>query len=134
MIRWNASDVSDKCDEALAILAPALPIIEAAARKLEEVAKIDNLPQYIEHPASNAVASVRDCGRRARNDIDRIRGEIPPEELAKSRFKGKSTTLSLGEVKKIEKPREIHERRAYTGYVGEPPVQDGTRQTQLALR
>lgn len=132
-IRWNASAVAEKCDEAEKILAGAMPTIERAASVLAEIAKMENVPQYIESPAGRAESSVKHCANRARQDIDQIRSHIPAAEIAKTRFKGKTTTLGL-EVKVLPKEREYRPSRAYSGYVGTPPVQDGTRQTTLALR
>lgn len=134
-IRWNAALVAEKCDEAEKILAPALPIIEHAARVLAEIGQIDNMPQYITSPASNAEACVKNCASKAKEEIDRVRRNIPEEEIAKCRFKGKATTLGL-EVHVLPKVREYNtpprRQQQYSG--PEPRVQDGTRQTQLAIR
>lgn len=132
-IRWNASAVAEKCDEAEKILAPALPIIERAARVLAEIKRLDNMPQYITSPASAAEACVKSCASKAKQEIDRVRSNIPEAEVAKSRFKGQTTNLGL-EVKVVPKERVSRPSQAYSGYVGERPVQDGTRQTTLALR
>ena len=133
MIRWNAAEVMQKCDEAEEILKEALPTIERAAAVLAEIKGVDNMPQYITGPVSGAVASIRHCGSKASQDIDYVRSQVPKEEVAKCRFKGQPTSLGL-EVKRIEQPREVFSHRPHDGFVGERPVQDGTRRTPMALR
>ena len=134
MIRWNAAEVMQKCDEAEEILKEALPTIERAAAVLAEIKGVDNMPQYITGPVSGAVASIQHCGSKARQDIEYVRSHVPKEEVAKCRFKGQPTSLGL-EVKRIEQPRETSfSHRPHDGFVGERPVQDGTRRTPMALR
>ena len=133
MIRWNAAEVMQKCDEAEEILKAALPTIERAAAVLAEIKGVGNMPQYITGPVSGAVASIRHCGSKASQDIDYVRSQVPKEEVAKCRFKGQPTSLGL-EVKRIEQPREVFSHRPHDGFVGERPVQDGTRRTPMALR
>jgi len=132
MIRWNAAEVMQKCDEAEEILKAALPTIERAAAVLAEIKGVDNMPQYITGPVSGAVASIRHCGSKARQDIEYVRSQVPNKEAAKCRFKGQPTSLGL-EVKRIEQPIQHRDFRQ-PGFVGERPIQDGTRRTQMAIR
>jgi hypothetical protein len=133
MIRWNAAEVMQRCDEAEAILKEALPTIERAAAVLAKIKGIDNMPQYITQPVSGAVGSIQNCGERAKRDIDYVRSHVPKEEVAKCRYKGKPTSLGM-KVERIEKPTQHREFRQYTPQIEERPIKDGTRRTQLAIR
>ncbi len=126
MIRWDPVQVIEKCDEADRILAQALPIIERAAGVLQQLGQVDGLPQYITQPVNNARASVKDCGRRAKDDIQSVRAHVPKKELERWRYKGRATTLGI-EVTKTTKPYTYVPR-------GMLPRQDTTRQTSLAGR
>lgn len=127
MIKWDPVLVIERCDEAEAILAEALPIIQRAAAKLEEVGKIQGMPQYITQPVANARASVENCGRRTKQDIEMVRSHVPKKELERWRFKGKATSLGL---------KIVPNTRPYTYNPRGMPYQeyDGTRQTSLAGR
>jgi len=126
MIRWDPVQVIDKCNEAERILAKALPIIERAAAKLQELDDIPGLPQYITQPVSNARAAIMHCGQSAKRDIQSVRGHVPEKELERCRFKGRATTLGF-EVTKTTKPY-TYVPRGIT-----PQQRDTTRQTGLIL-
>jgi len=127
MIKWDPVLVIDRCNEAEAILAEALPIIQRAAAKLEEVGQIQGMPQYITQPVANARASVENCGRRTKQDIEMVRSHVPKKELERWCFKGKATSLGL-KVVPGTKPYQYHPPRDTT------PGFDGTRQTSLVGR
>lgn len=107
-IRWNAAAVAEKCDEAHKALAPALPIIAAAARMLAEIAALDHIPGYISQPVRNAETAVKNIAERAKGEIDKITSHIPKEEVAKSLYRGTATALGLADVRvprQVEVPR-----------------------------
>lgn len=82
-IKWSARQVAESLDQMEKVIGELEPIIGKCRAKALETAKLPNLPEYMSQPLMTFADDLNYFVEKCRSRIDRIRGLIPKNDLAR---------------------------------------------------
>lgn len=82
-IKWSARQVAENLDHLEKIVDEAEPILKRCGEEAMATTKLPNLPEYMKQPLMTFAHDLDYFIKGCRSRIDRIRGLIPKNDLAR---------------------------------------------------
>ena len=82
-IKWSARQIAESLDHLEKIIDEAQPILKLCQKNAVATTKLPNLPEYVSQPLMTFADDLNYFVEKCRSRIDRIRGLIPKNDLAR---------------------------------------------------